>query len=57
VECAGSDGFVEKFCCFGANDAELGQGDSVEVGIGEIDLEIGEAVGTGRSTRANRIPR
>ncbi len=47
TEFAGSDGFVEELLRFVAEGAELRESDGVEVGIGEIDLEIGEAVGHG----------
>src|SRR5229473_6312075 len=44
---AGGDGGVEELLRFVAEGAELREGDGVEVGVGEIDLEIGEAVGHG----------
>ncbi len=44
---AGGDGGVEELLRFLAEGAELGEGDGVEVGVGEVDLEIGEAVGHG----------
>jgi len=45
AEFAGRDGGVEKVLGFLAKRAELREGDGVEVGVGEIDLEISEAVG------------
>jgi len=44
---AGGDGGVEELLRFVAEGAELSESDGVEVGVGEIDLEIGEAVGHG----------
>jgi hypothetical protein len=44
AEFAGSDGFVEELFRLGADGAELREGDGVELGIGQIDLEISEAV-------------
>ena len=45
VELAGGNGFVEELLCFGTNGAELRQCDGVEVGIGEVDLQVGETIG------------
>src|SRR5258707_426505 len=40
AEFAGGDGFVQELLCLLAEGAELREGDRVEVGVGEIDLEI-----------------
>ena len=47
AEFADGDGGIEELLRFVAEGAELLEGDSVEVGVSEIDLEIGEAVGHG----------
>jgi len=45
AEFTGRDGFIEERFCFGADGAELCQGDGVKVGIGEVNLQVREAVG------------
>ena len=44
---SGSSGFVEELFCFSANRPELSQRDGVEVGVGQVNLQVGEAVGYG----------
>src|SRR6267154_1510203 len=51
AEFAGSDRFVQEFLRFLAQGAELRKCDGVEVRVGEIDLEISEAVGHGLGSR------
>ena len=47
AEFAGGDGLIEELFRLGANGPELGEGNGVEVGIGEVNLQVGEAVGYG----------
>lgn len=47
AELAGDDRFVEELSGFFADGAELRERDGVKIGVGQIDLEIGEAVGHG----------
>ena len=47
AEFAGGGGFVEEFLRLLADDAELRESDGVEVGVGQVDLEIGETIGHG----------
>lgn len=51
AEFAGGNGGVEELSRFLAERAELRKGDGVEIRVGEIDLEIGEAVGHGFGSR------
>lgn len=56
-EFASGHGGVEELARFAADGFELREGNGAEVGIGEIDLEIGEAVGHsfGRGGEAGAI--
>ena len=56
-EFACGDGVVEELARFAADGFELREGDSVEFGIGQVDLEVGEAVGhrLGRGGEAGAI--